>query len=91
MLFLTLRFLFMAAIGLLVLTFVYQLFKLTLTEHEKSKNIRNFQVRFEPENNKYYIVNVLDKEEVPVVRWYGRRIFYSNKADAVFVTQKLNP
>lgn len=91
MIYLLLRLLVTLLIFMLVSGLCYQLFKYVSTEHKAAKNIRNYQVRFEPDNNKYFIVNQLPSGDVPVMRWYGRRIFYTNRADAQFVVNKLNP
>lgn len=91
MTYLLLRLLVILIIIMIVSGLIYQLFKYASTEHKAMKKIRNYQVRFEPDNNKYYIVNELDSGDVPVVRWHGGRIFYQNRADAQFIVNKLNP
>ncbi|WEM33178.1 hypothetical protein EJP02_117 [Escherichia phage EJP2] len=52
--------------------------------------VRNYEVRFEPSNNKYYLVNVLPKKEVPVTNWYGKRIMYKDMILADYVREKMN-
>lgn len=56
-------------------------------EIEKAK----FEVRFEPGNNKYYIVKIADGNETNILgRWGISTLYYSSKIDADFVLQKLN-
>lgn len=51
---------------------------------------RNYAIRFDPESNKYFIVNILSTKEVPVKTWYGRTIKYKDMIMADYVLQKLN-
>lgn len=53
---------------------------------------RNFKVRFNPGNNKYYIANeTYHWGDIDVSKFFGlRRIYYKSKIDADFVMQKLN-
>ncbi len=59
----------------------------------ESKEVANtrYEVRFEPGNNKYYIVKISKgKEENVLGRWKISTLYYSSKIDADFVVQKLN-
>lgn len=52
--------------------------------------VRNYEKRFDPQSNKYYLVNVLPTKEVPVCTWYGKRILYKDMIKAEYVLEKLN-
>lgn len=51
---------------------------------------RNFKVRFNPTNNKYYLTNATNYGDLDVVRFGIFRVYYKSKIDADFVMQKLN-
>lgn len=51
---------------------------------------RNYKVRFNPSNNKYYITNASSCGDIDVLRYGMFRIYYKSKIDADFVMQKLN-
>ena len=51
---------------------------------------RNYKVRFNPSNNKYYITNASSYGDIDVLRYGMFRIYYKSKIDADFVMQKLN-
>lgn len=51
---------------------------------------RNFKVRFNPNNNKYYLTNATQYGDLDVVRFGLFRVYYKSKIDADFVMQKLN-
>lgn len=51
---------------------------------------RNFKVRFNPTNNKYYLANATNFGDLDVVRFGFFRVYYKSKIDADFVMQKLN-
>lgn len=54
-------------------------------------NSRNFKVRFNPANNKYYIVNDTRYGDLDVCKYFNlKRIYYKSQIDADFVMQKLN-
>lgn len=50
-----------------------------------------YEVRFEPANNKYYIVKIANKKESRVLGRFGiSTLYYETQLDADFVVQKLN-
>ena len=59
-------------------------------EQTPKKNVRNFKVRFDAANEKYYIVNELDTYDEPVTNFIGKRVMYKEKPKAEFVCEKLN-
>lgn len=55
-------------------------------------NKKNYEVRFSPQNNKYYIVNVnkVNGTEKKVTGKFGFTIYYDNQIDVEYVVEKLN-
>lgn len=84
----------MLYIVLYALTFLVVLVALVVMilkpTHQIKRPVQNYKVRFEPANNKYFIVNETATRDVPVVGFFGFRIFYESLIDADFVAQKLN-
>lgn len=60
------------------------------TIHEFNNGKRNFKVRFNPNNNKYYLTNATPYGDLDVVRFGLFRVYYKSKIDADFIMQKLN-
>lgn len=58
---------------------------------ECNRGRRNYKVRFNPANNKYYVSNDTQMGDIDVCKFLElRRIYYKSKIDADFVMQKLN-
>lgn len=75
-------------IALFVLVIAY-IAKKSSPSKTPDKLVRNYEMRFEPQSNKYYIVNVLSNREEPITNWYGGRILYKNLIEADYVLNKL--
>lgn len=75
-----------AALGTAYL--VHSINRGTISEMNNGK--RNFKVRFNPINNKYYLTNETRYGDLDVVRFGYFRVYYKSKIDADFVMQKLN-
>lgn len=59
--------------------------------NECNGNKRNFKVRFNPANNKYYIVNDTNYGDIDLRKYFClKRIYYKSQIDADFVMQKMN-
>ena len=70
---------------------IWQFTKKSNVEPETPDGLtRNYEVRFDPKSNKYFIVNVLKKKEVPQVNWYGGLILYKDMIQADYIRDKLN-
>lgn len=52
--------------------------------------MRNHEVRFSAQNNKYYIVNCLTCKEYKVTGKFGFTIYYKDRVEADMICQKLN-
>lgn len=90
MLLLLARFVLIFVVLALVVGVILYIAKNSTVEPESTKLVRNYEKRFDPESNKYYIVNVLKNKEVPVCTWYGKRILYKDMIKAEYVLTKLN-
>ena len=75
---------FFLIVGIVLLICMY------IEKDNKPKNIRNYKVRFEARNNKYYIVNETVSGDVPIRSCFGLRMFYDNKIEADTVAERLN-
>lgn len=89
MLLLLARFLLVFVIVALIVGVILYIAKSSVKD-ENQKVVRNYEKRFDPESNKYYIVNVLKNKEEPVCTWYGKRILYKDMVKAEYVLTKLN-
>lgn len=89
MLLLLARFLLVFVIVALIVGVILYIAKSSMKD-ENQKVVRNYEKRFDPESNKYYIVNVLKNKEEPVCTWYGKRILYKDMVKAEYVLTKLN-
>lgn len=49
----------------------------------------NYMVRFNPGNNKYYLVNARPTKDIPFTTFWGTRKYYSDRTQAEVVLQKL--
>ncbi len=49
----------------------------------------NYMVRFNPINNKYYIVNARGSKDYPFRTFWGTRKYYNDRTQAEVVLQKL--
>lgn len=90
MLLLLARFILIFVVLALVVGLILYIAKSSTKDPESEKLVRNFEKRFDPSSNKYYIVNVLKTKEVPVCTWYGKRILYKDMVKAEYVLSKLN-
>lgn len=90
MLLLLARFILIFVVLALVVGLILYIAKSSTKDPENEKLVRNFEKRFDPSSNKYYIVNVLKTKEVPVCTWYGKRILYKDMVKAEYVLSKLN-
>ena len=79
---------FMLVIILLVCIFLFVWG--AFTTGKSKRPITNYKVRFEPANNKYYIVNELPTKDVPVTGFFGFKVYYKDQVTADFVKQKMN-
>lgn len=89
MLLLLARFVLVFVILALIVGVILYIAKSSMKD-ENQKVVRNYEKRFDPESNKYYIVNVLKNKEEPVCTWYGKRILYKDMIKAEYVLTKLN-
>lgn len=90
MLLLLARFLLIFVVLALVVGLILYIGKSNMKDDVNTKLVRNFEKRFDPSTNKYYLVNVLKTKEVPVCTWYGKRILYKDMVKAEYVLSKLN-
>lgn len=92
MLLLIARFLLFVVIFIAIVYFLYSISTGDSRKKKAAKDAltRNYQRRFDPDSQKYYLVNVLSDREEPVVNWYGRRIMYKDMVKAEYVLEKMN-
>lgn len=90
MLLLLSRFVLIFVVLALIVGVILYIAKNSTKDPESAKLTRNFEKRFDPGSNKYYLVNVLKNKEVPVCTWYGKRIMYKDMIKAEYVLTKLN-
>lgn len=90
MLLLLARFILVLVVLALVVGIILYIAKSSTNPETNSKLVRNYEKRFDPSSNKYFIVNVLKNKEEPVCTWYGKRILYKDMVKAEYVLTKLN-
>ena len=78
-------------LGCIVIFVLFAIYCLVDTDYSMCGN-KNYQVRFSPHNNKYYIVNVSHTtgREMKVTGRFGFTIYYDNQIDVDYVVEKLN-
>lgn len=74
----------------LVVTYIISVMVNRSVTRDMNNGKRNFKVRFNPTNNKYYLTNATNFGDLDVVRFGIFRVYYKSKIDADFVMQKLN-
>lgn len=60
------------------------------TKRECAGGQRNFKVRFNPGNSKYYVTNATSYGDIDIRKYIFFRVYYKSKIDADFVMQKMN-
>uniref|UniRef100_A0AAU7PGR0 Uncharacterized protein n=1 Tax=Escherichia phage fEgEco12 TaxID=3158837 RepID=A0AAU7PGR0_9CAUD len=63
---------------------------MVLNDNTTPPVMRNHEVRFSAQNNKYYIVNCLTCKEYKVTGKFGFTIYYKDRVEADMICQKLN-
>lgn len=81
--------LFSIVIGIVVTYIISVMVNRSVTS-DMNNGKRNYKVRFNPINNKYYLTNATNYGDLDVVRFGVFRVYYKSKIDADFVMQKLN-
>lgn len=80
------------SLGLISLFVLLAIFCLADDYNYRMYGTKNYQVRFSPHNNKYYIVNAspMSGREKNVTGRFGFTIYYKDRIEADMISQKLN-